>query len=90
MTNSPIDEYFGNEMDYIKRGLSQLDLMLECKEKRIIQLTEENNNLKMFTHKLQAIINQLQVKLDQSQQVVRMSDFQNENEKTFHDLLSTL
>ena len=90
MTNSPIDEYFGNEMDYIKRGLSQLDLMLECKEKRIIQLTEENNNLKIFTHKLQAIINQLQVKLDESQQVVRMSDFQNENEKTFNELFSSL
>ncbi len=90
MTNSPIDEYFGNEMEYIKRGLSQLDLMLECKEKRIIQLTEENNNLKMFTQKLQAIINQLQLKLDQAQQVVRISDFQTENEKNFNELFSSL
>lgn len=90
MTNSPIDEYFGNEMDFIKRGLSQLDLMLECKEKRIIQLTEENNNLKMFALKLQEIITQLQIKLDQAQPTVRMSDLQNENEQSMHDFLSSL
>jgi len=90
MTNSPIDEYFGNEMDFIKRGLSQLDLMLECKEKRIIQLTEENNNLKMLAHKLQEIIKQLQIKLDQAQPTVRMSDLQNENEQSMHDFLSSL
>ena len=89
MTNSPIDEYFGNEMEYIKRGLSQLDLMLECKEKRINQLTEENNNLKMFAQKLQAIITQLQMKLDEAQPVVRMSDFQDEHEKSFKEFFNS-
>ena len=90
MTNSPIDEYFGNEIDFIKRGLSQLDLMLECKEKRIIQLTEENNNLKMFSLKLQEIIKQLQIKLDQVQPTVRISDLQDKNEQSMHDFLSSL
>lgn len=90
MTNSPIDELFGNEMDYLKRGLSQLELILACKEKRLNELTEENNNLKMFTRKLQEIITTLQIKLEQAQPVVRMSDLENENEKSMSNFLSSL
>ena len=90
MSNSPIDEYFGNEMDYIKRGLSQLDLMLECKEKRIIYLTEENNNLKTFVQKLQQVITQLQIQLDKAQPTVRISDLEYQKEKEIHDFLSSL
>lgn len=81
MSNSPIDELFGNEMDFIKRGLSQLELVLACKEKRLDELTEENKNLRLFTIKLQEIINQLQIKLDQAQTTVRMSDLEDKNEK---------
>jgi CII-binding regulator of phage lambda lysogenization HflD len=90
MSNSPIDELFGNEMDYLKRGLSQLELILACKEKRLNQLTEENNNLKMFARKLQEIITTLQIKLEQAQPTVRMSDLENENEKSMNNFLSTL
>lgn len=90
MSNSPIDELFGNEMDYLKRGLSQLELILACKEKRLNQLTEENNNLKMFVRKLQEIITNLQIQLDKAQPVVRMSDLENENEKSMNNFLSTL
>jgi hypothetical protein len=90
MSNSPIDELFNNEMDYIKRGLSQLDLVLACKEKRLDELTQENKNLRLFTVKLQEIITQLQIKLDQAQPTVRMSDLQDENEKSMNEFLSSL
>lgn len=90
MSNSPIDDLFGNEMDYIKRGLSQLELVLACKEKRLNELTEENNNLRMFTRKLQEIITNLQIQLDKAQPVVRMSDLENENEKSNNTFLSFL
>jgi predicted RNase H-like nuclease (RuvC/YqgF family) len=77
-------------MDYLKRGLSQLELILACKEKRLNQLTEENNNLKMFARKLQEIITTLQIKLEQAQPTVRMTDLENENEKSMNNFLSTL
>lgn len=80
MSNSPIDNLFGNEMDYIKRGLSQLELVLACKEKRLNELTEENNNLRLFTRKLQEIITNLQIQLDKAQPVVKTTDLENENE----------
>lgn len=88
MSNSPIDDLFGNEMEYIKRGLSQLELVLACKEKRLNQLTEENMNLKMFTRKLQEIITNLQAQLDKAQPVVRMCDL--ENEESMNSFISSL
>jgi len=88
MSNSPIDDLFGNEMEYIKRGLSQLELVLACKEKRLNQLTEENMNLKMFTRKLQEIITNLQAQLDKAQPVVRMRDL--ENEESMNSFISSL
>jgi CII-binding regulator of phage lambda lysogenization HflD len=88
MSNSPIDDLFGNEMEYIKRGLSQLELVLACKEKRLNQLTEENMNLKMFTRKLQEIITNLQIQLDKAQPVVRMRDL--ENEESMNSFISSL
>ena len=91
MTNSPIDEYFGNEMDYIKRGLSQINLIMTCKEKTIIQLTEENNSLKLFTLKLQEIIKQLQKQIEESLPTVSIKDFEQENDQAIlKDFLSSL
>lgn len=84
MSNSPIDNLFGNEMDYIKRGLSQLELVLACKEKRLNELTEENNNLRLFTRKLQEIITNLQIQLDKAQPVVKTTDLENENENAIN------
>lgn len=91
MSNSPIDEYFGNEMDYIKRGLSQINLIMECKEKTITQLKNENDNLKIFTIKLQAIIKQLQKQLEETLPVVHIKDLEEENEQAIlKDFLSSL
>lgn len=91
MTNSPIDEYFGNEMDYIKRGLSQINLIMACKEKTIIQLTEENNSLKLFTLKLQEIIKQLQKQIEESLPTVSIKDLEQENDQAIlKDFLSSL
>jgi hypothetical protein len=91
MTNSPIDEYFGNEMDYIKRGLSQINLIMECKEKTIIQLTQENNSLKLFTLKLQEIIKQLQKQIEESLPTISIKDIEQENDQAIlKDFLSSL
>ncbi len=91
MSNSPIDEYFGNEMDYIKRGLSQINLIVECKEKMITQLKNENDNLKLFIIKLQEIIRQLQKQLEESLPTVYIKDIEQENDQAIlKDFLSSL
>jgi hypothetical protein len=44
----------------------------------------------MFARKLQEIITTLQIKLEQAQPTVRMTDLENENEKSMNNFLSTL
>lgn len=91
MTNSPIDELFGHEMDYIKRGLSQITLIMEGKDKIIKQLQLENENLKIFTIKLQNIIKQLQKQVEETLPSVKVKDLELENEQAiFKDFLSSL
>lgn len=73
MTTSPIDELFGCELDLLKRGLSQLDLILACKEQKIRELEHElsgvnleNASLKSQVSRLKDTITQLQIKLDEA------------------------
>jgi len=73
---SPIDELSGNELDYIRRGLSQLDLILACKDRRILELDQQlaianfdNISLKNEVSQLRSTVTQLQMKLEQLQPV---------------------
>jgi len=60
---SPINEMFGCEVEYIQRGLSQLDLILNAKDRRIADLdlqlvtaTKENARLQDEILKLRKIV----------------------------------
>ena len=60
---SPINEMFGCELEYIQRGLSQLDLILNAKDRRITDLdmqlatvTKENARLQDEISKLRKIV----------------------------------
>jgi hypothetical protein len=60
---SPINEMFGYELEYIQRGLSQLDLILNAKDRRIADLdlqlltaTKENARLQDEISKLRKIV----------------------------------
>lgn len=73
---SPIDELSGNELAYIQRGLSQLDLILQCKDRRIIDLDNqlallnfENSSLKSEVKMLKNTIVELQMKLEEQSSV---------------------
>lgn len=73
---SPIDELSGNELEYIRRGLSQLDLILACKDRRILELDQQlavanfdNTSLKNEVNQLRNVVTQLQMKLEQLQPV---------------------
>ena len=94
MTNSPIDDLFGNELDYIKRGISQLDLILACKDQRIkelddkiILLNTENQQLKTQISKLRDVTTKLQMKLDQSE-IVTISSL--ETQETLENFFNFL
>lgn len=73
---SPIDELSGNELEYIRRGLSQLDLILACKDRRIGKLDEQlaianfdNASLKNEVAQLRNTVLQLQTKLAEMEPV---------------------
>lgn len=56
---SPINEMFGCELDYIQRGLSQLDLILNAKDRRISELDLQLANSNKENAKLQEEISKL-------------------------------
>lgn len=73
---SPIDDLLGSELAYIKRGLSQLELILACKDTRISELDQqlilanfETLSLKKQVTDLQCEINELQLKLAKIEKV---------------------
>jgi regulator of replication initiation timing len=56
---SPINEMFGCELDYIQRGLSQLDLILNAKDRRIADLDMQLANANKENVRLQDEISKL-------------------------------
>ena len=56
---SPINEMFGCELDYIHRGLSQLDLILNAKDRRISDLDQQLATALKENAKLQDEISKL-------------------------------
>ena len=73
---SPIDDLLGSELAYIKRGLSQLELILSCKDTRISELDQqlilanfETGVLKKQVTDLESTIKELQLKLAKTEKV---------------------
>jgi len=80
---SPIDELSGYEFSYIRRGLSQLELLIGIKDRQIIKLDQQLAISNFENNHLRENIMKLNKKIAQYENAVKSKYLQEEFDNLF-------
>jgi hypothetical protein len=80
---SPIDELSGYEFSYIRRSLSQLELIIGIKDRQIIKLDQQLAISNFENSHLRENIMKLNKKISQYESILKSKQLQEEFDKLF-------